>query len=142
MPGHRRGEFAVGGRYKGNSTVASSFLPQQIENGTAIAETGGVEMNAACELVLHISAPSQEPHRQEKQGDGAGFQKSKNAFPQQITPDQSAVQIYAQYRRRFSAELGSCRAHENDGRKRRYKSGEELARVGNLGNMRSASHEG
>ena len=38
-------------------------------------------MDAASKLAFERSAPAKNQHRQQKQRDGTGFQKGKNALP-------------------------------------------------------------
>jgi hypothetical protein len=74
----------------------------------AIWETSGIQVNAAGHLVFQKSTASKQPERQEKQGGGPGLDEEENALPEEIAPDQRAVEIDAQDRQWLLGGLGSC----------------------------------
>src|SRR5271165_3915654 len=95
---NRFGKFAVGGSCEDNTSPAGLFPLKKIENLLPVGETSRVEGDPSCEMAFEPSAPRQQPDRKQKQGDGAGFEEEKNALPDDVAADQSAVKIDAQYR--------------------------------------------
>jgi hypothetical protein len=107
VTGDRLGKRTIGCRHKRDPAASEFLLPEKIKNLLPVREMSGIKVNAASKLAFKKSTSPKEPKRQQKQCGGVGLEEDDDALPQQVSPDQSAVKIDAQYRRCFRSGLGS-----------------------------------
>jgi hypothetical protein len=85
------------------------FLPvQKVKNLLPIRKTSGVKMNTGGEFAFQCSSSGKQPEGKFQERDGPGLKKDEDALPQQVAPDQSAVEIDAQNRRRRFGGFRTC----------------------------------
>ena len=87
----RLGKLLVGRCHERDPAASEFFLPKQLKEFLTIRQTSRIQMNAAGDLMLQISTPANQPERQEQQGAGSALDEEKDALPEEIAPDQSAV---------------------------------------------------
>jgi len=64
-------------------------------------------MDPGGELAFERRSSRKQPEGEQQQREGAGFEEDEDAFPKDITPDQSAIEIDAQNRGQHFGGFGS-----------------------------------
>jgi len=102
------GQFAIGGRSECYPASRSFFAVNEVEDLRTVRKTGWIEMDTSGELTFDESAARKQPQRDQQKRQRAGLERGQGALPQDIAPDQCAVEINAQNRRRRLGRFRSC----------------------------------
>ena len=108
MPGNRFGNRTIGSGGQRDSATFRFFLPEKCEYLLPIGKTGWIEVHAPREIAFERSPSRKQPDGEQQKRDRVSPEEHEDGLPKHVAPDQSAIEIDAQDRRRRLGGFGSC----------------------------------